>query len=114
MGSASFTPRRNNFCEAPVGWVSLELGPAKHLLNALALPPTDRIAGMAGCPTVNCRSPIGGVLRHMRCDIALAQIGDKLGDIVGLVGPQRDPMIAGSVRHHFERGLAFGRAGCLG
>ena len=27
------------------------LGPAKHLLNALAQPPTDRIAGMAGRPT---------------------------------------------------------------
>src|SRR5205814_5256199 len=25
------------------------LGPAKHLLNALAHPPTDHIAGMAGC-----------------------------------------------------------------
>src|SRR5580693_4944039 len=32
------------------------LGPTKHLLNALAHPPTDRIAGMAGCSTVDCRS----------------------------------------------------------
>ena len=48
------------------------LGPAKHFLNAPAHPLTDRIAGMAGRPTVDCRSPIGGVLRHMRDHIVLA------------------------------------------
>jgi len=65
-------------------------------------------------PTVDCRSPIGGVLRHMRCHIVRAQIGDKLGYVVGLISPERDPMIAGTVRHHLKRGLAFGRAGGQG
>src|SRR5712672_3944165 len=37
------------------------LGPAEHLLNALADPPTDRIAGVAGRPAVDSRSPVGGV-----------------------------------------------------
>jgi hypothetical protein len=64
--------------------------------------------------TVDCRSPIGGVLRHMRCHIVRAQIGDKLGYVVGLISPERDPMIAGTVRHHLKRGLAFGRAGGQG
>ena len=50
----------------------------------------------------------------MRCHIVFAQIGDKRGNIVGLIGPERDPMIARTVRHHLERGLAFGRAGCQG
>jgi len=30
---------------------------------------------------------------------------------VGFVGAQRDPVIAGTRRHHGERGVAFGRAG---
>ena len=34
------------------------LGPAKHLLNALAHPATDRIARMAGRPTVDRRAPM--------------------------------------------------------
>src|SRR6516165_9592051 len=42
------------------------LGPTKHLLNALAHPSTDYIAGVAGRPAVDRRAPIGGVLRHMR------------------------------------------------
>ena len=33
-------------------------GPAKHLLNALTHPHTDRIAGMAGRSTIDGRSPI--------------------------------------------------------
>jgi hypothetical protein len=43
-------------------------------------------ARVAGRSTIDGRSPIGGVLRHMRRHIVLAQIGDKLGHIVGLVG----------------------------
>src|SRR6516164_8916943 len=87
------------------------LGPAKHLLNALAHLPTDRIARVTGRPTIDGRSPIGGVLRHMRRHVVRAQIGDKLGHIIGLIGTERDPMIAGVVRHHLERGLAFRRPG---
>src|SRR4029077_9332368 len=39
------------------------LGPAEHLLNALAHPPTDRIARVAGRSTVDCRPPVRRVLR---------------------------------------------------
>jgi hypothetical protein len=53
-------------------------GPAKHLLNALAHPPIERIAGVPGRPPVDCRPPIGGVLRYVRPHVARAQIGDKL------------------------------------
>src|SRR5262252_1891482 len=38
------------------------LGPAKHLLNALAHPSTDHVAGVVGRPAVDGRAPIGGVL----------------------------------------------------
>jgi hypothetical protein len=69
------------------------LAQAKHLLNALAHPLTDRVTGMAGCPSIDCRSPIGGVLRHVRRHVALPQIGNKAGDIVGLVGSQCDPVM---------------------
>src|SRR6516164_2662708 len=41
------------------------LGPAEHLLNALAHPPTDRIARVAGRSTVDCRPPVRRVLRDM-------------------------------------------------
>ncbi len=51
------------------------LGPAKHLLDALAHPPTDRITGVAGRPAVDRRPPVGGVLRHMRCHAAARQTG---------------------------------------
>ena len=71
--------------------------PAKHLLNALAHPATDRIARVAGRATVDGRAPIGGVLRPMRRPVARPQIVDKAGHIVGLVGPERDPMTAGAV-----------------
>src|ERR1700757_3882474 len=70
------------------------LGPAEHLLNALAHPPTDRIARVAGRSTVNCRPPVRCVLRDMRRHIVLAQIGDEAGHIIGLVGTARDPVIA--------------------
>jgi hypothetical protein len=63
------------------------LGPAKHLLNAFAHPPTDRIARVASRPPVDCRSAVCGVLRHMRCHIVRAQIGDKPGDIKALSAP---------------------------
>src|SRR5208282_2587756 len=39
---------------------------------------------------------------------------ETVGHIVGLIGTQRDPMAAGTVRHHFERGLALGRSGRQG
>src|SRR6516225_2618417 len=55
------------------------LGPAEHLLNALAHPPTDRIAGVAGRSTVDCRPPVRRVLRDLRRHIVLAQIGDEAG-----------------------------------
>jgi len=42
------------------------LCPTKHFLNALAHPPTDPIARMAGRPPIDGRSPIGGVLRDVR------------------------------------------------
>src|SRR6516225_4468300 len=71
------------------------LGPAEHLLNALAHPPTDRIARVAGRSTVDCRPPVRRVLRDMRRHIVLAQIGDEAGHIIGLVGTERDPVIAG-------------------
>src|ERR1700730_3565635 len=58
-------------------------------------PPTDRITGVAGRPAIDCRSSIGGVLRHMRCHVVLPQIGDKPGHIVRLVGAECDPVIAG-------------------
>ena len=70
------------------------LGPAKHLLNALAHPPAERRAGMAGRSTIERRTPVGRVLRYMRRHIARAQIGDKLGHIIGLVGTERNPTIA--------------------
>src|SRR6516162_11548498 len=66
------------------------LGPAEHLLNALAHPPTDRIAGVAGRSTVDCRPPVRRVLRDMRRHIVLAQIGDEAGHIIGLVGTERE------------------------
>jgi hypothetical protein len=37
---------------------------------------------MASRPTVNGRSPIGGVLRGVRCHIEVPQLGEKLGHIV--------------------------------
>src|SRR5258707_10009900 len=70
------------------------LGPAEYLLDALAHPPTDRIAGVAGRPAVDCRSPVRGVLRHMRRHIVVPQIGHKPGHVVSLVCTERDPMIA--------------------
>src|SRR5438445_4514148 len=78
------------------------LGPAEYLLDALAHPPTDRIAGVAGRPAVDCRSPVRGVLRHMRRHIVVPQIGHKPGHVVSLVCTERDPMIAGTRRHHLE------------
>src|SRR6516225_8731380 len=66
------------------------LGPAEHLLDALTHPP-DRIAGVAGRSTVDCRPPVRRVLRDMRRHIVLAQIGDEAGGhIIGLVGTERD------------------------
>ena len=67
------------------------LSPAEDVLDALADPPTDRIAGVAGRPPVDCRAPVGGVLRHMRRHVVLSQIANKPGHIIGLVGAQRDP-----------------------
>src|SRR6266446_3372798 len=90
------------------------LGPAKHLLNALAQPPTDRIARVAGRPTIDCRSPVGRVLRHMRRHVVRTQIGDKAGHIIGLVGAEGDPVIARTVRYHLYGSLALGRAGGQG
>src|SRR6516164_222002 len=87
------------------------LGPAEHLLNALAHPPTDRIAGVAGRSTVDCRPPVRRVLRDMRRHIVLAQIGDEAGHIIGLVGTERDPVIAWSGRDHLQRGRALGCPG---
>jgi hypothetical protein len=51
------------------------LGPAKHVLYAIAHLPTDCIARVADRPTVDGQSPIGGVLRHMRRHIVRTQIG---------------------------------------
>src|SRR6516225_1144117 len=76
----------------------MALGPAEHLLNGLAHPPTDRIARVAGRSTVDCRPPVRRVLRDMRRHIVLAQIGDEAGHIIGLVGTERDPVIARSGR----------------
>jgi hypothetical protein len=72
------------------------LGPAKHLLNALAQLPTDRMAGMAVRSPVDGRAPVRCVLSDMRRHMVRTQIGDKLGHIIGLVGAKRDPMMAGS------------------
>src|SRR6267378_2312327 len=71
------------------------LGPAEYLLDALAHPPTDRIAGVAGRPAVDGRSPVRGVLRHMRRHIVVPQIGHKPGHVVSLVCTERDPMLPG-------------------
>ena len=79
-----------------------------------AHPPTDRIAGVAGRPAVDCRSPVRGVLRHMRRHIVVPQIGHKPGHVVSLVCTERDPMIAGTRRHPLEPRLALCRAGCQG
>jgi hypothetical protein len=54
------------------------------------------------------------VLRDMRRHIVLAQISDKPGHIIGLVGTERDPVIAGTGLHHLEPGLALCRAGGAG
>jgi len=90
------------------------LGPAKHLLDALAHPPTDGVAGMAGRASLDCRAPMGGVLRDVRRLVVLPQIGDKADDIIGLVGSERHPVIAASCRRHVERGLAFRHTGGQG
>src|SRR6266403_5090130 len=90
------------------------LGPAEYLLDALAHPPTDRIAGVAGGPPVDCRPPVRGVLRHMRRHIVVPQIGHNPGHVVSLVCTERDPMIAGTRRHHLEPRLPLCRAGCQG
>jgi hypothetical protein len=66
--------------------------------DGLAHPSTDRIAGVARRSAVDRRAPIGGVVCHMRRHVVLAQVGDKLGHIIGLVGPEHDPMIARAIR----------------
>ena len=90
------------------------LGPAKHLLDALAHPPADCIARVAGRPTVDSGAPVGGVLRHMRRHVTSPQIGDEPGDIVGLVGTERNSVVAWTVCHHFQCRVAFGRPGGQG
>jgi hypothetical protein len=38
-------------------------------------------------------------LHRVRRHIEFPQVGDKFGHVVSLIGPQRDPMIAWTIRH---------------
>jgi len=50
----------------------------------------------------------------VRGDVDVAQIGNELSRIIGLVGAERDPVSAIEAPQHGQRGLAFGGAGGLG
>src|SRR5689334_13306040 len=66
------------------------LGPAEGFLDAFANALRDSIAGMAGGAAVDRRTAAVGALRNMRGDRLVAQLHDKVGGVVSLVGPQCD------------------------
>src|SRR5262249_12339406 len=66
------------------------LGPAESFLDAFTNALGDRVAGVAGGAAVDRRTAAVGALRDMRGDRLLAQLHDKVADIVALVGTQGD------------------------
>ena len=66
------------------------LHPAEALLDQLALPLTDGVAGMARRAAID-RAAAGArrVLRDMRRDVHRAQLGDEVARVVRLVGRRR-------------------------
>src|SRR3954467_7053843 len=95
----------------------LRLDPAEHLLDALADPLADGVAGMARRAAVD-RGPAhhpafadravdGNVRRHL----ALAQVLDEGAHVVSLVGPERDAAAPRAAVEHGKRRLAFRRPG---
>jgi len=89
------------------------LHPAERLFDALALDRADALAGMAGCAGINCRTPVGIVLRDMRRAAALAAAGHEVGGVIVLVAAHRAARF-GVVVDHVERDGAFGGAIGLG
>src|SRR3989304_1977919 len=66
------------------------LHPAKRLLDPLAFLLADRIAPVPRRPLVNGAAAVGGVLRHVRGDLPLAQGTDEVAGVIILVPSQSD------------------------
>lgn len=80
------------------------LAPAEVLFDAFA----DRLAD--GIALMSCRAPVDGAAtdarvidRDMRCDAALAAIGDEVARVIGLVCPDRLGMPARQRIQHGQR-----------
>src|SRR5215472_7222524 len=74
------------------------LGPAESFLDAFTNALGDRVAGVAGRAAVDRRTAAVGILSDMRGDRLLAQLHDKVADIVALVGTQGDRLRPVGVR----------------
>jgi hypothetical protein len=90
------------------------LDPAEPFLDPLADALADGIASMASGVSVNGRTAVGGVLRHMRRDLELAQIRDKTGHVIGLVGGKRDAMTGVAALEHAQGRFPLGGSGRKG
>ena len=86
------------FAQSPNG-----LHPSERFFDPLAGGQADAIAGMTGGASVDRRSAMRVVLRHMRRAAAFAASGDKVGGVVILVGSHRAARV-GIVLDHAEGG----------
>src|SRR5262249_51010896 len=74
--------------------------------NALLL--ADLVPTMADSATIDGGEAIGRVLRHVRCNIEVAHVGDEVSRIEALVGTHGDALGARRIAHdHVFRGFAL-------
>jgi len=89
-------------------------GPAEGLLVPFAMFQGQGVTFVAGDAPIDGGIP--GCLRNMRGDTGLPEIADKVGAVIALVGPQRQPpgRSGGMAMDHVQRGAPLGVAVGLG
>src|SRR3990170_192576 len=86
------------------------LQPAEDLLDPLAYPLADLIAGMPGRAPIDRTRAAAPILGHVRGELQGPQRGDKLPRVVRLVSPDGPPVPSFHFGRQLHCGLPLGRA----